>query len=109
MNTLRKYVYTLLSLFFILTACNNNDENVSGNITEEYDAFVQLKRDDSLLKKMQQEGEFYIFQFETDTLTIPVDDVLSIETDLEHWNTILTLQNQSSINIPTLGTSMQRS
>lgn len=108
-NTMKifgKYICTLLVLSLAFTACSDDDENVSGNIPEEYNAFVQLKKEDSLLKKVLQEGNSYIFQFETDTLTIPVHNVASVETDIEHWKTTLTLHDQSSIDIPTLGTSI---
>lgn len=99
-----KYTTLLLALLFVITACD--DDKAPTETSEEYKTFLRLKQEDSLLKQVLQQEESYIFQFETDTLTIPVNDVIAVETDLEHWNTTLTLYNQSAINIPTLGTSI---
>ncbi|MBP3518974.1 MAG: aryl-sulfate sulfotransferase [Parabacteroides sp.] len=101
---IRKYLFYLFITFLLVTACNEDDSPIDTN--KEYNKFAQLKEDDSLLKKIKQKTGFYIFEFETDTLTIPENEVLSVETDIEHWNTKLTLINQTSIEIPTLGTSM---
>lgn len=105
MRVTGKYIYSLFALLVALAACNDNENN-STDIPEEYDAFVRLKQEDSLLKEVLQKDNSYIFQFETDTLIIPADDIVSVETDPENWNTTLTFQNQLRIKIPTLGTSI---
>lgn len=99
-----KYTTLLLALLLVITACD--DDKSTTETSDEYKTFLRLKQEDCLLKDVLQQDDSYIFQFETDTLIIPVNDVISVETDLEHWNTTLTLYNQSTIDIPTLGTSI---
>lgn len=107
MKIIRKYTFYLFITLLGLTACNDEeDDSIVIDTTKEKNEFMQLKADDSLLKNVEQKAGSYIFQFETDTLTIPEENILSIETDLEQWNTQVILADQSQIDIPTLGTSI---
>lgn len=104
MKRIGKYTAYLFITLLSITACSDDDSPI--DTTKEYNEFAQLKNDGSLLMAIKQEAGSYIFQFETDTLTIPESSILSVETNPDLWNTQITLQNQSSIDIPTLGTSI---
>lgn len=104
MKIIGRYTTLFLALLFVMTACD--EDKISTDTSEEYKTFLRLKQEDSLLKNILQQDDSYIFQFETDTLIIPANDVVSVETDSERWKTTLTLHNQPVIEIPTLGTSI---
>lgn len=59
-----------------------------------------------LLNKIEQNGDKYIFYFETTTVEVPVGDILSIKSEPEQWRTILTFSNNYDFYIPSLGTSL---
>lgn len=62
----------------------------------------------NLLNKVEQNGDKYIFYFETTTVEVPVDDILSIRNEPDQWRTILTFSNNYNFYIPSLGTSLEQ-
>ncbi|WP_278703347.1 aryl-sulfate sulfotransferase [Phocaeicola sartorii] len=101
-----KWVYLLGCFLWIMTACNENEdiEKFSENCKELYEL---LQTEDCLLKDIVSTPDTYTFKFEKTNVILNVSDVLSIDMNREQWKTILTLADESTIEIPTLGNSLE--
>lgn len=100
-----KNIFTGL-VCIIIIACSNNDDNILWNKPEACSELEELIKDDCLLKQITLKEGIYRFQFETAIVEMNADDILSVETDREKWNTTVTLFDESKIEIPTLGVSL---
>jgi len=106
MKKIGKCIVYLFIILLKLTACSDDNNSIVIDMTKEKTEFIQLKENNSLLKKVEQKDDLYIFQFETDTLVIPKANISFVETNLKQWNTQIIFADQSQIDIPTLGTSI---
>ena len=104
MKNLKNILTGLLCIITI--ACSDNNDNISWSKPEACNELNELIKDDCLLKQITLEKGIYQFQFETTIVNMKADDILSIETDHEKWNTTITLFDKSKIEIPTIGTSL---
>ena len=108
MIMVKKKIINLLSLLFLfLIGCTEEDELGTWTRPAEYTTITQLIEESVLLKDIQESADEYTFVFETQTLALPSSDVQSIEKDVEHWTTTLTFPDNSVLEIPTLGTSIE--
>lgn len=105
-RSLINLVLTLI-LIFEITSCESNpkedwDDPASRAILE------ALIAKGDLLTKVEQKDDQYTFYFETTTVAIPVNDILSIREEPEQWRTILTFSNHYDFYIPSLGSSIEK-
>lgn len=104
----KKKIINLLSLLFLfLIGCTEEEELGTWSRPAEYTTITQLIEESVLLKDIQESADEYTFVFETQTLALPSSDIQSIEKDVEHWNTTLTFPDNSVLEIPTLGISIE--
>lgn len=106
MKTTLKYTILLCLCLFSLASCNDDQEEQVWIKPTECETIQELIKSCSLLKEITEDEENYVLSFETQTLTLSTDDVQNIEIDKENWETTLTLHDNSTITIPTLGTSI---
>ena len=103
----KKQVINLLSLLFLFfVGCTEEDDSAEFRPAE-CDTITQLIEEGVLLKDVQENEGQYRFVFETQTLALPSHAIQSIEKDTEHWKTTLTFPDNSVLEIPTLGTSIE--
>lgn len=102
-----KNILVVLSCIMIV-ACSNDNDMVSWRKPEVCNTLHELIQNACLLKQVTLENDTYAFLFETKTVNMSATDILSIDTDRAKWNTTLTLFDESTIEIPTIGTSLDQ-
>lgn len=104
-NTLNKYILFAASLFFVFTACT--EDNESPFISTKIDASInELIKQGWLLKNIEQTEQKCIFYFENEQIEMPACDIINIQADTKKWNTTVTYSNGQTREIPTLGNSI---
>lgn len=102
---MKRLIYILVSgLLAIITACSESKE--PWNTPKACDDIYGLIQNNYLLEEVVSVNDAYIFQFSETSVRMEAADVLSVDVDREHWKTILTLLDESTIEIPTLGNSL---
>lgn len=105
MNMLNKYVLFIISLFYIFTACTEN-EDIPFTSTEADTSVKEIIKQGWLLKNIEQTEKKCIFHFENGNIEMPACDILHIQADTEKWNTTVIYSNGEIREIPTLGNSI---
>ena len=59
-----------------------------------------------LLLDIAEEEDTYVFNFESGTLRIPMQDITTIEPQLDRWRTNLIFRDGSDLSVPTKGTNL---
>ncbi|WP_455671821.1 aryl-sulfate sulfotransferase [Phocaeicola sp.] len=102
---MKRLIYILVGfLLAIVTACSENQEPWS--VPEACGKLNELIQNNCLLEQVVSSNDTYTFQFGNTSVTMDAGDVLSVDVNREQWKTVLTLVNNSTIEIPTLGTSL---
>lgn len=96
--------FIVLLMTFIVIACSDHSEK--WGLPAEYGVIKQLIDKGNLLKETIKQDDIYIFQFETDTVSLPVSAIAAVETDPEEWNTLVTFADETVLSIPTIGNSL---
>ena len=104
MKTNITYIFFLILLIF--TACNEDQEETVWISPEECTTIKQLIENNSFLKEITENKENYTLSFETQTITLNQKDIKDIAIDKENWNTTIMFPDNSTLNIPTIGTSI---
>lgn len=102
MKLLKTYIGWLISLLLLLSACSDEKEQVPVELSD----VQELIKEGILLKEAELVNGHWILSFETQAISLPASEVLSIETDLEKWTTLLTFMDETVLSIPTIGTSI---
>lgn len=100
------YSFALVLLFGCLFSCSDDKEEAVWVKPEACNTLQQLIKENSLLKEVVRDKDSYTFLFETQTVILSSQDVENVVVDIEKWNTTLTLQDHSIMEIPTLGSSI---
>ena len=106
MKTNITYIFFLILLIF--TACNEDQEETVWISPEECTTIKQLIENNSFLKEITENKENYTLSFETQTITLNQKDIKDIAIDKENWNTTIMFPDNSTLNIPTIGTSIHQ-
>ncbi|EKN13029.1 hypothetical protein HMPREF1076_03093 [Parabacteroides goldsteinii CL02T12C30] len=106
MKTNITYIFFLILLIF--TACNEDQEETVWISPEECTTIKQLIENNSFLKEITENKENYTLSFETQTITLNQKDIKDIAIDKENWNTTIMFPDNSTLNIPTIGTSINQ-
>lgn len=101
---MKNYNLLLLTLFFILSGCS--DEKDSLLFPENYDEVQRVVGNGELLKQVIQQGENYLFEFESQTIEMSANKISAIQVNKEAWITTVIFDNGSAYIIPSLGTSI---
>lgn len=104
MKNIELYLCSLLIMVCLFVSCS--DENL--DCTQAMQDIQNQMKESDLLKSVVKEDNQYVFLFETNKITIPIELVESVDTDVENWKSTLTLVNGSTYIIPFLGTSIDK-
>lgn len=96
-----KYLFLIISILATLTGCNKDT-----TLSPELSAVHTLMKESVLLKSTVLEGSNWILNFETESVSLPAEGIQSITPDPEQWNTLVTFADGSTLNIPTIGPSI---
>lgn len=96
-----KYLFLIISILATLTGCNKDT-----TLSPELSAVHTLMKESVLLKSTVLEGSNWILNFETESVSLPAEGIQSITPDPEQWNTLVTFADGSTLNIPTVGPSI---
>lgn len=89
------------------TACEDEKVAEPEKPAGEYPARLeQLAGAGSLLLHVTQQGGMYTLCFETDTLHVPESQLTALEEKPDEWKTCFTFADRSTVEIPTLGSSL---
>lgn len=109
MNACRNLKYIelrnlILLALLMLAACSKDKVESLNAPTKE----LISKRIDSgqLLLSFSQDNNNYILKFEKEAITLPIQEVTELISDLDHWKTKITFVDGSKLEVPTLGTSL---
>lgn len=100
--------YIFFSILLSFTACSEDQEDTVWISPEECTTIKQLIESNSFLKEIKEDKENYALSFETQTITLNQKDIKDIDIDKENWNTTITFPDNSTLNIPTVGTSIDQ-
>lgn len=93
------------SLVVLLASCTHKDRDIT--IEPKSKAALQSIIDSGvLMNNISEDGNDYVFNFETTTLRVSKPEITEIAPDPEHWKTILTFSDRSQLTVPTKGTSL---
>lgn len=98
--------YMVLLISCLLSSCNNDDSFI---YTEEYNNLKTIINEGFLLIKTEQQADNIIFTFENQEYSLSADAIIDIKKDIKNWETTVTLANNTSLTIPTLGESLNLS
>lgn len=96
-----KYLFLIISILATLTGCNKDT-----TLSPELSTVHTLMKESVLLKSTVLEGSNWILNFETESVSLPAEGIQSITPDPEQWNTLVTFADGSTLNIPTIGPSI---
>ena len=106
MKTNITYIFFFIILSF--TACSEDQEGIGWISPEECTTIEQLIKNNSFLKEITEDDNIYILSFETQSVTLNRKDIKDITVDKENWNTTVTFPDNSALDIPTVGTSIDQ-
>lgn len=111
---MKKYIHDIAIILLALslgigTGCDDEMDSPETETAKEITAIRSLMEDGSLLVKTGQTEDNYLFYFETDTLSIPAYEIIRLTPDIDNWKTTLLLADNTTLEIPTLGTSFHLS
>lgn len=87
------------------SACKDSDEG-AGIPKGCEELYGLLESGDCLLEEVVSTDDAYVLRFGNAEVKMSTADVLSVDMDKERWKTFLTLSDESTIEIPTLGNSI---
>lgn len=108
----RFLIHTCLSLAVGMTAvlfsaCDDDPTSDPVQPAGEYsERLQQLSQTGSLLLDVTPQEGTYTFRFETDTVHVPESEITAVEEKPDEWKTRLTFADQSTLDLPTLGSSL---
>ncbi|MCL3850445.1 aryl-sulfate sulfotransferase [Parabacteroides sp. GYB001] len=105
MKTASIYIFTFLSFILMATACSENDDV---DCTIAIQSIQNQLQESDLLKSSAVEGDNYVLNFETKTITLPSNTVQSLTTNADEWKSTLTFVNGSTYTLPSIGTSIDK-
>ena len=92
----------------LCTACEEEKTPEPVGPVDAYPARMeQLAQEGSLLRGVTRQEGTYTFRFETDTLQVPESEIAAIEEKPEEWKTRLTFADRSTLELPSLGSSLR--
>lgn len=100
------YVFLLFSLLLTFNACSDDEDNKQ--IPVELSTIQALIENNTFLKDAVLENNTWSFNFETQTVTYPSEAIQSVSTQKEEWKTLVTFTNETTLSIPTIGTSINK-
>lgn len=104
----KNITYILFLIFLSFTACCEDQEEITWISPEECTTIEQLIKNNSFLKEITEDEKLYTLSFETQNVTLNRKDIKDITVDKENWNTTITFPNNSTLDIPTIGTSIDQ-
>lgn len=102
---MRRFIYFLFVLLLaLMNACSDSKEswNTPSGV-QELNSLIQAGR---LLEEVVSSSDIYVLKFGETEVTVNTSDLLSVDVNREQWKTVLTFLDESTIEIPTLGTSL---
>lgn len=101
-----QYAFLLFSLLLTFNACSDDEDNKQNPI--ELATIQTLIENHILLKNAVLEDNTWSFNFETQTITYPSETIQSVTPQKEEWTTLITFTNETTLSIPTIGTSIDK-
>lgn len=100
--------YIFFFILFSFTACSEDQEETVWISPKECTTIKQLIENNSFLKEITKNKEDYTLSFETQTVTLNQKDIKDIDINKDNWNTTITFPDNSTLEIPTVGTSIDQ-
>lgn len=94
-----------MGLIVLYISCSKKDIDIAVD-TKSKQSLQTMIDGGALLNRVSEEGDEYVFHFETGTLRVPKPEISTMVTDTAHWKTILTFDDNSQLSIPSKGTSL---
>lgn len=95
----------LLCLIVLFISCSKKDNDLAVEIKSRQS--LQTMVDSGvLLNSVSEEGDEYIFHFETGELRVSKPEIATIVSDTIHWKTILTFDDNSQLTVPSKGSKL---
>ena len=101
-------IYTLFTVLLCCVACSEDKEESLWEQPAECSTIRQLIENNSLLKEITEADGVYTLLFETQTITLNTKDIKDIHADKDNWKTTVTFPDNSTLEIPTVGSSIDQ-
>lgn len=111
---MKEYIYQISITVFVFllgvcAGCSDDSDTPETETGKEKMTIQSLIDEGSLLVKVEQSADEFHFYFETDTLSIPSTEIIQLTSDVDNWKTTLFFVDNTTLDIPTLGTSFHLS